>query len=143
MACDKRGIPLSVKITAGQAHDSTQFENVLKRIHVPRSGRGQPKCKPGKVAADKAYSVARIRRYLISRAIKSVIPRKSDQQDGRERFEFHVYRNRNVIERLVGWIKESRRIGTRYEKLAINFLGMVQLAMLRQCFLFLQSPDRT
>jgi hypothetical protein len=55
-----------------------------------------------------------------------VIPRKSKQQDGRARFEKAVYRNRNIIERLVGWMKESRRIGTRYEKLAINFLGMVR-----------------
>lgn len=143
LACDKSGIPLSVKITAGQVHDSTQVEKVLERIRIPKSGRGRPKKKPGKVAADKAYSMPRIRRYLISRAIKSVIPRKSNQQDGRERFESHIYRNRNVIERLVGWLKESRRIGTRYEKLAINFLGMVHLAMLRQCFIFLQSRDRS
>ena len=143
LACDKNGVPLSVVITGGQVHDSTQVESVLNKIRIPRKGRGRPKTRPAKVAADKAYSMPRIRRHLIARAIKSVIPRKSNQQDGRARFEKAVYRNRNIIERLVGWMKESRRIGTRYEKLAISFLGMVQLAMLKQCFRIMQSPDRT
>ncbi len=143
LACDKNGIPLSVKITGGQVHDSTQLEKVLEEINIPRSGRGRPKRKPGRVAADKAYSCTRIRRYLIKRAIKSVIPRKSNNHDGRERFDRQTYRNRNIVERDFGWIKEYRRIGTRYEKLGINFRGMVLLAMLKQCFIFMQSPDRT
>lgn len=143
MACDKRGIPLSTKITGRQVHDSTQLENVLEEINIPRSGGGRPKCKPARVAADKAYSCSRIRRYLISRAIKSVIPRKSNTQDGRERFDRETYYNRNVVERAFGWIKDHRRIGTRYEKLEINFRGMVLLAMLKKCFIFMQSPDRT
>ncbi len=143
LACDKNGVPLSAVITGGQVHDSTQVEPVLNKIRVPRKGRGRPKTKPAKVAADKAYSMPRIRRYLIARAIKSVIPRKSNQQDGRARFEKAVYRHRNIVERLVGWLKESRRIGTRFEKLAINYLGMLHLAMLKQCFRIMQSPDRT
>ena len=143
MACDKRGIPLSIKITGGQVHDSTQRENVLEEINIPRGCRGRPKCKPARVGADKAYSFSRNRRYLISRAIKSVIPRKSNTQDGWERFDRETYKNRNVVERAFGWIKEYRRIGTRYEKLGINFRGMVLLAMLKQCFIFMQSPDRT
>jgi transposase len=105
LACDKRGVPLAVKITAGQVHDSTQLENVLEEIHIPRTGKGRPKCKPARVAADKAYSCTRLRRYLISRSIKSVIPRKSNEPDGRERFDIGTYKNRNVIERSIGWIK--------------------------------------
>lgn len=129
-------------ITGGQVHESTQVESVLNKIRIPRQGRGQPKTRPAKVAADKAYSLPRIRRHLMVRAIKSVIPRKSNQQDGRARFEKAVYRNRNIIESLVGWMKESLRIGTRYEKLAISFMGMVQLAMLKHCFRIMQS-DRS
>ncbi|RYZ87787.1 MAG: hypothetical protein EOP04_10895 [Proteobacteria bacterium] len=55
----------------------------------------------------------------------------------------HLLACRNIVERAFGWIKEYRRIGTRYEKLGINFRGMVLLAMLKQYFLFMQSPDRT
>ncbi len=36
LACDKRGIPLAVKTTAGQVHDSTQLENGLEEIHIPQ-----------------------------------------------------------------------------------------------------------
>jgi transposase len=140
LACDKNGLPLSAVGTGGQVHDSTQVESVLKKIRVPKKDVADPK--PATLAADKACSMPRIRRHLIARAIKLVIPRKSNQQDGRARFEKAVHRNRIIIERLVGWMKESRRIGTRYEKLAIKFMGKVQLAMLKQCFRIMQSPDR-
>lgn len=70
-ACEKNGVPLSAVITGGQVHDSTELEPVLKKIRIPRKGRGRPKTKAAKVAADKAYSMTRIRRYLIARAIKS------------------------------------------------------------------------
>ncbi len=39
---------------------------------------------------------------------------------------------RNVVERLVSWLKESRRVATRYEKLATTYLGMVKLALIRR-----------
>jgi transposase len=41
-----------------------------------------------------------------------------------------AYKLRNVVERLVGRLKQCRRIATRYEKTARNFLGFVQLACL-------------
>ena len=58
------------------------------------------------------------------------------------RFDKATYRRRNVVERCVGWLKESRRLATRFEKLAVNFLAMVRLAMIRRCFRMLESPDR-
>ena len=42
------------------------------------------------------------------------------------------YRGRNVIERSIGWLKECRSLATRYEKLAIHYLGMVQLAIIER-----------
>jgi transposase len=42
-----------------------------------------------------------------------------------------LYRERNVVERLVGWLKQYRRIATRYEKLAASYLAFVQLAAIR------------
>ena len=41
------------------------------------------------------------------------------------------YRERNVVERLVGRLKEYRRVATRYDKLAASYLAFVQLAALR------------
>ena len=43
-----------------------------------------------------------------------------------------TYRRRNVIERLVGWLKEHRRIATRFEKLASSFMAMVKLSFVRR-----------
>ncbi|HET6522367.1 MAG TPA: transposase [Geminicoccaceae bacterium] len=42
-----------------------------------------------------------------------------------------LYHERNVIERLVGRLKEYRRIATRYDKLAASYLAFVQLAAIR------------
>ena len=49
-----------------------------------------------------------------------------------------TYRRRNVVECLVGWLKEHRRIATRFEKLARNFLTMVKLSFVRRYFRLLE-----
>ena len=45
-----------------------------------------------------------------------------------------TYRRRNVIERCIGWLKHARRIATRYEKTAVNFLAMLKVAMIQHYF---------
>jgi len=47
----------------------------------------------------------------------------------------------DVVEQCVGWLKEYRRIGTRFEKLAVHFHGMLELAMIRR-YLKLLFSDR-
>jgi transposase len=94
---------------------------------------GRPRCRPGSLAGDKAYSINRIRKWLRARRIRPVIPHKENEHarnDGRVKFDRAAYRRRCVIEQCVGWLKEARRIGTRFEKLAVNFHAMVALAML-------------
>jgi transposase len=49
------------------------------------------------------------------------------------------YRGRNVIERCIGWLKECRSLATRFEKLAVHFLGLVQLAIIQR-YLRLLTP---
>ena len=129
---DGEGVPLAVKVTAGQAHESTQFEGVLEAVRVPQS-RGRPRKRPGAVAGDKGYSIPRIREWLARRRIEDVIPAKSNEK-ARGGFDRELYRRRNVIERCLGWLKECRRIATRFEKLAVNFLAMLKLAMIRLYF---------
>jgi transposase len=49
-----------------------------------------------------------------------------------------------VVERLVGWLKEHRRIATRFEKLACSFLAMVKVSFMRRYFRILErSSDNT
>lgn len=85
------------------------------------------------LAADKGYSVQRIRDWLRARGITPVIPHKDNEKarhDGRTRFDAASYRQRAAVEQCVGWMKECRRIGTRFDKLAVNFHGMLQLAII-------------
>ena len=90
------------------------------------------------MTGDKAYSSRAIRAWLGRHPIKAVIPYRRDQLPHRRgrppRFDGKLYRRRNAIERLVGWLKERRRLSTRYEKLAQTFRGMICLAFLERYF---------
>lgn len=100
--------------------------------------------RPRKLAGDKGYSYAKIRRWLHRYGIQAVIPRRKDQQGqpGRPcQFDREAYRQRNVVERSVGWFKECRCLCTRFEKLAVNFLAFFKLAMIEK-YLLGQSSDR-
>jgi transposase len=107
LGCDGRGRPLSVVLTPGQRHDSTQLEPVLDAIAVPRpSGRGRPRKRPDHLVGDKAYRYPTCRRLLRRRGIPHTIPQRSDQRARRAgrpgrplAFDRERYRGRNVVER--------------------------------------------
>lgn len=89
------------------------------------------------VLADKAYPGSALRNVLKNRGIKIIIPRKSNKKmasDGRTQLERATYRNRNVVERCFGRLKEYRRITTRYDKTVRNYLAMVKLDCIRQLY---------
>jgi transposase len=136
---DGAGTPLAIEVTAGQAHESTMAESVIGEALATPLGRRRAKNKrrhkPKKLAGDKGYSVRRIREWLESHLIEPVIPHKENEHarhDPTVVFDREAYRNRCVVEHCVGWLKENRRIGTRFEKLAVNFHGMLQLAMIKR-----------
>ena len=144
MVTDGQGLPLAVEVTAGQAHESKQFESLMDAVRIPQA-QGRPRSRPARVAGDKGYSYPRIRKWLRDHAIKAVIPQRSDQE-ARHRgrplsLDEDTYRRRNVIECCVGWLKECRRLATRFEKLAVNFLAVVKIAMLQR-YLKIAFSDR-
>lgn len=119
-------------MTAGQVSESTQVETVMDAIAIPQR-LGRPRKRPRKLVGDKGYSSQRIRVWLRARGITPVIPHKENEKarhDGRTKFDKPSYRQRHVAEQCVGWMKEFRRIGTRFDKLAVNFHAMLQLAMI-------------
>ena len=119
-------------MTAGQVHESTRLESVMDRVAVPQPV-GRPRTRPRRLAGDKAYRGRRIRDWLAARGIKRVIPSAANERarhDERVKFDPLAYRRRSIIENCVGWLKECRRIATRFEKLAVNYLGMLKLAMI-------------
>jgi len=134
---DGRGVPLGALVTAGQAHESKSFEALMNTVRV-RGDRGRRR--PDAVAGDRGYSYPRIRAWLARRGIEAVIPTRSDQP--RERLSRSKYRRRNVVERCIGWLKECRRVATRYDKLACHYLAMVKLAMIQRCLRLLDPSNR-
>ncbi len=98
---------------------------------------------PLKAAGDKGYSYPRVRRWLERRCIGAVIPQRSDQvrHEGRLRLDKIAYRKRAKVENSVGWLKENRRIGTRYDKLAVNFQAFLDLAIIRRYLRILAPYD--
>lgn len=93
-------------------------------------GSEDPQRHPEKLAGDKGYSSNEARAWLRQHCVEPVIAHR-DNESGRhaEDFDRESYRDRNIVERCIGWLKEHRRIATRYEKLAVNYLGMLNLGM--------------
>jgi len=114
-------------LTAGQRHETTQFEVLMEQGAVKRVGRGRPKLRPKRVLGDKGYSSRKIRRYLKRRGIGYTIPRRRDETRTGP-FNRTLYKERNYVERLINRLKQFRRVATRYEKRAVNFLAMITLA---------------
>ena len=112
-------------LSAGQRHDSPQFAPTFEAVSVP--------VLPRSMVADKGYDSQRVRDYLHAGGIESVIPRRRSKANPEPEPACPVrYRRRNVIERLIGHLKECRRLATRYEKRADHYLAMVKLACIRR-----------
>ena len=104
------------------------FERLMEQGAIKRTGRGRPRLRPGRVAGDKGYTGRRIRTYLRKRGIGAVIPRLTNEPRQGVRFNRQLYRQRNKVERAFNRLKQFRRIATRYEKRAENYLAMLTLA---------------
>jgi transposase len=77
--------------------------------------------------ADKGYDGDDFRADIVNRGATPVIPNKSNRI-ALHSFNKRAYKGRNVIERCFCRLKDFRRIATRYDKLARNFLAAIQLA---------------
>jgi transposase len=142
---DGQGFPISVQVSPGQRHDSMMFEAVMNGVVPILQRQGRPRRRPKRLAGDKGYSYPRIRRWLADHGIIPVIAQRDDQRaqhKGRPiPFDKALYRRRCVIEQSIGWLKECRRVATRFEKLAINFLATIKLAIIQR-YLRLEFSNR-
>jgi transposase len=133
--CDGTGHPLHFELTAGQTHEAAAFDTVMVGVDAQLlDARDQPIAWPVALAGDKGYRADWIDDYLLDLGITPVIPSKCNQdRDARPvTFDKDTYRNRNIVERLIGWLKECRRIFSRFEKTAKNFAGMIRLAFIQR-----------
>jgi transposase len=106
---------------------------------VNRRGAGRPKHRPQRLVGDKAYSGHQIRQYVRRHGIRVTIPRKSNEHRAGP-FDRSSYRQRNKIERLINRYKQFRRIATRYEKRAANYLAMWHMATIVLWLGFANTP---
>lgn len=88
---------------------------------------------------DKAYDGNAIRDLIENQGAVPNIPAKSNRK-WRPCFSKTLYRERNQVERFFSKLKHFRRIATRYDKLADNFLALVKLASMR---LWLRAYEST
>lgn len=133
--CDGAGHPLHFELTAGQTHEAAAFDTVMVGADAQLlDARHQPIAWPVALAGDKGYRADWIDDYLLELGITPVIPSKCNQdRDTRPvAFDKDAYRRRNIVERLIGWLKECRRIFSRFEKTAKNFAGMIRLAFIQR-----------
>jgi transposase len=102
-------------LTGGDAHDCPIAERLIRRV------------KPAKhILGDKAYDSAELRQELQHRRTKAVIPNRSCRK---RPFTFNkrLYKVRWLIESAFNRLKDFRRIATRYDRLARNYLGSICL----------------
>ena len=81
---------------------------------------------PKRLIADKAYDVDSLRNWLKARRIKAVIPSTATRTVPYP-LDRVAYRRRNLIERLFGRLKNWRRLATRYDRLARNYIAALAL----------------
>jgi putative transposase len=78
------------------------------------------------VLADKGYDAGYIVDAVAAMGAAAVIPPRSNRREKRT-YDRALYRERNMIERMFGWLKQFRGIATRYAKLAVSFMSFVHL----------------
>ncbi|MEZ6127954.1 MAG: IS5 family transposase [Planctomycetaceae bacterium] len=135
LLCDRVGHPLDFEITGGQVHENMSLMDLLQSADetlLDEFGKAIPW--PVAIAGDKGYRANWIDETLLSMGIIPVIPSKENEnRDARPvEFDKEKYRQRNIVERLIGWLKECRRIFSRFEKTAINFEGMIKMAFIER-----------
>jgi transposase len=113
--CDGLGLPVKFILTGGQDAECCLAIPLLENV------------KATAVLADKGYDTNALREWLKAQGIKAVIPPKSNRKEQIE-CDYHHYKERHAIECLFGKLKHYRRIATRYEKKAINYMGMLSFA---------------
>jgi transposase len=116
---DRSGLPVRLALTAGEAHHNRLAAKLLSRL---KSG--------SMLVADRGYDADWIRTLVRQHGSWANIPPKRNRTEALC-FSPYLYRARNLVERFFNKIKQYRRVATRYDKLAANYLAFIQLASIR------------
>jgi transposase len=114
---DASGNPMQIKLGKGNLHDVDMAFEFLEEL--PSAVKD--------FIADKGYDANLLRESLRYMEIKPVIPGRSSKKE-KIIYDKEKYHGRHVVENFFCRLKQFRSVSTRYEKLATNFLSMVNLA---------------
>ena len=119
---------MTLVLTPGQAHEAPVFPRLLAQGAVRRPGRGRPRVRHKRVAADKGYSSRAIRQGCRRRGLRLTIARKPNEHQGGP-FQRALYRLRHRVENLIARCKQFRSLATRYDKRAQSYRALWVIAM--------------
>jgi transposase len=114
LAVDALGNPVEFLLTGGQEADVTQAEPLIEAHEA------------GAYILDKAYDSDAVVQAAQRRGGEAVIPSKKNRKVARD-YDRHLYKERKKVEWFISLLKQYRRVATRYEKTARNFLGFVHV----------------
>ena len=121
---DRHGLPIAIGIASGQRNEVTLVEETLDARFIKKK-------LPKKLIGDKAYDSNKLDARLARRGVEMIAPHNpthtTKTQDGRP---LRRYRRRWKVERLFAWLLRFRRIHTRYERKAQNFLAFLKFGCL-------------
>jgi transposase len=118
---DRSGLPVACRIASASPHETRLVEETIDNGFLAHA--------PDRLIGDKAYDSNLLdQRLWEERGIELIAPhqpnRRLKTQDGRS---LRRYKRRWKIERLFAWLQNYRRLVTRWERNAENFLGFLQL----------------
>jgi transposase len=116
---DHCGLPVRLVLSQGQASDKAAVPALLDGLLPDRD-----------VIADRGYDAGAIIDLVQDHGGRPHIPTQRDRKVQRS-VDPDLYRQRNLVERFFNKIKHFRRIATRYDKTARNFLAAIMLASTR------------
>jgi transposase len=119
-AVDALGNPVRLLLTAGQVSEHTRAEALVEGFRA------------GFVLADKGYDSDAFVEVIKGNGATPVIPPRSNRKTPRD-YDKDIYKERNLVERLFQKLKEYRCVATRYERLALNYMTMLNLVSTLIC----------
>ena len=122
VVCDALGNPLVLTLTGGQRGDITEAEPLLDAVALTAQDTEAIRA----VLADKGYDSNAFVAQIEALGAEAVIPSRKNRTVARDH-DAELYKDRNKVERFFGRIKHYRRVATRYEKTARNYLAMLHL----------------
>jgi len=109
------GHPVALELTGSQAGDSPRLPGLIAGVRTTA------------VLADKGYDSDANRAAVRKAGAEPCIPPRRNRTEP-VAYDRHLYKERNVVERFFARVKQCRRVATRYDKKAANFLGFVWVA---------------